>query len=102
MREVASRELRNRTGALLESVAEGKRITVTVRGRPVAELVPVASRPAWMSRDRFLREVLPYQADPCLAEDIRLLTSEKPQRPGAGWVGVTATVSTDGGRVAPT
>ena len=73
MREVTLKELCGRTGALLKSVAEGQRITVTIRGRPVAQLSPVAGRPTWMSRDRFLREVLPYQADPCLAEDIRLL-----------------------------
>lgn len=76
MRQVASRELRNHTGALLKSVAEGQRITVTVRGRPVAELSPVARRPAWISRDRFVREVLPYQADPGLAEDLVLLAGE--------------------------
>ena len=36
MREVTLEELCSRTGALLKSVAEGQRITVTIRGRPVA------------------------------------------------------------------
>lgn len=29
-----------------------------------------------MSRDRFIRDVLPYQADPGLTEDLALLMSE--------------------------
>ncbi|MCE2529856.1 MAG: type II toxin-antitoxin system prevent-host-death family antitoxin [Acidimicrobiia bacterium] len=76
MREVTSREFLKHIGALLESVAEGQRITVTVRARPVAELVPVARRPAWISRDRFVREVLHHQADPGLAEDLVVLAGE--------------------------
>ena len=69
MAEVASRELRNRTRALLDRVAGGERITVTVNGRPVAELAPVAGRPRWMSKGRFVREAL-TQADAMLAADL--------------------------------
>ena len=76
MREVTSGELRNHTASLLRSVAEGQRVTITVRGRPVAELSPVARRPTWISRDRFIREVLPHQADPGLAKDLALLAGE--------------------------
>ena len=70
MTEVASRELRNRTRALLDRVAGGERITVTVNGRPVAELAPVEGRPRWMSRGRFVRDVLAHQADATLAADL--------------------------------
>jgi len=66
MTEVASRELRNQTRAVLDRVASGERITITVDGRPVAELGPVAERPSWISRDRFSKTVLPHQADPGL------------------------------------
>ena len=76
MTEVASRELRNHTRALLDRVADGEHITITVHGRPVAELTPLAQRPRWMSRDRFIREVLPHQADPGLADDLASLTDE--------------------------
>ena len=76
MSEVASRELRNHTRELLDRVATGERITITVRGRPVAELAPVAQRPQWMRRDRFVREVLSRQADPALADDLALLADE--------------------------
>lgn len=76
MSEVASRELRNQTRALLDRVAEGERITVTVNGRPVAELAPVAGRPRWMSRGRFVREVMAHQAGATLAADLASLADE--------------------------
>ncbi|MDE0160142.1 MAG: type II toxin-antitoxin system prevent-host-death family antitoxin [Acidimicrobiaceae bacterium] len=76
MSEVASRELRNQTRALLDRVAEGERITVTVNGRPVAELAPVAERPRWMTRGRFVRDVLARQADAALATDLASLNDE--------------------------
>ena len=76
MTEVASRELRNQTRALLDRVAEGERITVTVNGRPVAELAPVAERPKWMPRGRFVRDVLANQADAALATDLASLADE--------------------------
>jgi len=76
MSEVASRELRNQTRALLDRVAEGERITVTVNGRPVAELAPVVERPRWMTRGRFVRDVLARQADAALATDLASLNDE--------------------------
>ena len=76
MTEVASRELRNQTRALLDLVARGERITITVQGRPVAELSPVPNRPRWMGRDRFVNQVLSHQADPGLANDLALLSDE--------------------------
>ena len=69
MTEVASRELRNQTRAVLDRVAAGERITITVDGRPVAELVP-PHRERWMSRAAFVGRVLPHQADPGLAGDL--------------------------------
>ena len=76
MTEVASRELRNQTRALLDLVARGERITITVQGRPVAELSPVPNRPRWMGRDRVVNQVLSHQADPGLANDLALLSDE--------------------------
>ncbi len=76
MTEVASRELRNNTRAVLDLVADGERITITVQGKPVAELVPVAQRQRWMRRGQFIREVLAHQADPGLADDLAALTDE--------------------------
>ena len=76
MSEVASRELRNQTRALLDLVAGGERITITVQGRPVAELSPVPERPRWMARDRFVHQVLSHQTDPGLVDDLAHLSDE--------------------------
>lgn len=73
---VASRELRNNTRALLDRVAAGETVTITVDGRPVAELHPVGARSRWMSRDRFVRDVLANRADPGLAAELAALSDE--------------------------
>jgi prevent-host-death family protein len=70
MAEVASRELRNRTRSLLDRVAAGEQITITVDGRPVARLVPPEPRPRWMERKVFASRILRHQADPGLVTDL--------------------------------
>jgi prevent-host-death family protein len=42
--DVPARELRNDVSAVLRRVEAGERLRVTVSGRPVAELVPLATR----------------------------------------------------------
>ena len=76
MSEVASRELRNQTRALLDRVQAGETITITVEGRPVALLSPVGRRPRWLSRQEFADTVLAHQADPALAAELRQLFDE--------------------------
>lgn len=76
MVEVASRELRNRTRVLLDRVASGEHITITVDGRPVARLVPPEPRPRWMEREVFIARVLGRQADPGLAKDLTELAPD--------------------------
>lgn len=71
MADVASRELRNNTRALLERVEAGEEITITVDGRAVALLVPFGRKPRWMPRDQFIRTVLRHQADPGLTDLLR-------------------------------
>lgn len=76
MTDVASRELRNNTRAVLARVEAGESITITVDGRPVATLEPIKRRPRWMSREAFIRDVLPYQADPALRDELRAMLPE--------------------------
>jgi prevent-host-death family protein len=73
MTDVASRELRNNTRSLLARVEAGESITITVDGRPVATLEPVTRRARWMSREAFIRDVLPHQADPALRDELRAM-----------------------------
>jgi prevent-host-death family protein len=42
-RSIPQRELRNNVGAILRAAEAGETFTVTVRGRPVARLVPASS-----------------------------------------------------------
>jgi prevent-host-death family protein len=43
MREVGVRELKQSLSALLRAVGRGEQIRVTVRGRPVADIVPAGA-----------------------------------------------------------
>lgn len=76
MPEIASRELRNNTRALLDRVEAGEPITITVDGRAVAVLQPVSRRPRWLGRDEFVGRVLPRQADAALAGELRELAPD--------------------------
>ncbi|MBA3777857.1 MAG: type II toxin-antitoxin system Phd/YefM family antitoxin [Chloroflexi bacterium] len=76
MTEVASRELRNNTRALLDRVAAGESVTITVDGRPVAVLAPVGRRPRWMPKEEFLRMLSGRQADPGLTKVLRELAPD--------------------------
>lgn len=44
MDNVSVRELRNNGGRVLQRVADGETLTVTMDGRPIAELRPVVGR----------------------------------------------------------
>jgi prevent-host-death family protein len=76
MSEVASRELRNNTRALLTRVEAGEAITITVDGVAVALLQPVQRRPQWLARDAFVGQVLSQQADSALRAELRELAPD--------------------------
>lgn len=66
--DVSVRELRNHTASVLRRVESGERLRVTVDRRPVAELVPLASRSTWIARERALDALV--QADPGLRSEL--------------------------------
>jgi prevent-host-death family protein len=70
MGEVAARELRNDTRGLLRRVEAGEDMTITMDGRPVAVLRPLASRPRWLAGSAFLRLFAAAQADPGLTAEL--------------------------------
>jgi prevent-host-death family protein len=76
MGDVASRELRNNTRALLDRVDAGESITIAVDSRPVAALVPLEQGPRWMPRDAFIRTVISHQADPAPRDALRELAPD--------------------------
>lgn len=77
MTEIAARELRNHTADVLRRVDAGEPVTITSRGRPVAELVPVraASRRP-IHRDELVRRLAIAQADPALRDELASLAGE--------------------------
>jgi prevent-host-death family protein len=70
MREIPQRELRNNVSAVLREVEGGATLRVTVRGRPVADLVPIASRKRGLSPAEVTRIVAQSPLDPGFVGDL--------------------------------
>jgi prevent-host-death family protein len=68
---VASRELRNGTGALLKRVQAGEEVVITVNGRPVAQLVPIReTRRRWLPRAELIERLRTTRAHPGAWDDL--------------------------------
>lgn len=65
------RNLRQNASDVVRRVEAGERVTVTVSGRPAAQLVPVGGR-LWRRYDQ-VAEVLSGPGAPALAEDLDML-----------------------------
>ncbi|ANS79396.1 hypothetical protein SGUI_2000 [Serinicoccus hydrothermalis] len=75
MPTIASRDLRNHTSSVLAEVGRGEVYTVTVHGRPVAELRRVqAQRRPGIPREDLVALLDRQQPDPSLAEDLAWIT----------------------------
>ncbi len=70
MREIPQRELRNNVAAVLREVEAGERLRVTVRGRPVADLVPITVRKRGFSPEEVVGVVTEAPLDPGFAADV--------------------------------
>jgi prevent-host-death family protein len=77
MTDVASRELRNNTRALLDRVAAGEDIRITVDGRPVAILIGIDRRPRFMPKAQFVHLFEGHQADSGLRDDLREMLGDE-------------------------
>jgi prevent-host-death family protein len=80
---VATRELRNKTADLLRRVEAGESMVITVRGKPVADLVPHNDdRPRWLTPSEVLaiREIA--DADPTFRADLDRLAGETTDEDG--------------------
>ncbi|MGL5911615.1 MAG: type II toxin-antitoxin system Phd/YefM family antitoxin [Phycicoccus sp.] len=77
MAEIAARELRNHTADVLRRVQEGERVTITSRGRPVAELSPVRPvRRRPIARAELVRRLARVQADAGLRDDLARIAGD--------------------------
>lgn len=77
MSDVASRELRNDTAAVLRRVQAGEEIVITVNGKPSARLVPMRSGGGrWLPRSELAGRLAGAQADPGMRDDLADLAGE--------------------------
>lgn len=77
MIRVASRELRNNTAELLRRVSAGEEVVITIRGEPVASLVPAGlSRRRWLPREALVARLQVGQADAGMREDLNRIAGD--------------------------
>ena len=69
--KIAQRELRNDVAAILRRVAAGESFTVTVRGEPVAELVPIRAPRRFAPRRQVMEILQAAPPDPGLLDELR-------------------------------
>lgn len=74
MSTIPQKELRNNVAEVLRRAEAGEEFTITVSGRPVAQLGPAAKR-RWVSGPG-LREIFRTPAPETLAEDLERLPAE--------------------------
>jgi len=74
--EIGVRGLRNNTSEVIAAVESGERVTLTVRGNPVADIVPHGQRTRWLSGGRLTRELETRAADPGLTGDLAALAGQ--------------------------
>ena len=67
---VGVRDLRNQTSQVIDAVRSGERVTLTVRGEPVADIVPHGQRTRWLSGPGLGRELQERSADAALTRDL--------------------------------
>jgi prevent-host-death family protein len=68
--DLPARELRNDVSEVLRRVEAGERLRVTISGRPVAELIPLPSRPQTMTWEQFEQHLEGGRADPGLTREL--------------------------------
>ena len=74
MATIPQKELRNKVGEVLRRAEAGEEITITVSGRPVAQLGPTHTR-RWVHSSQ-LGDLWNCPPDPTLAKDLEALGGE--------------------------
>jgi len=74
--EVGVRELRNRTAQVIDAVRAGERVTLTVHGEPVADIVPHERRVRRLSGAHLQQQLSYRAADPGLSAELDRLAGQ--------------------------
>ncbi len=78
-------KLRNDIAAVLRRAEQGERFTVTVAGRPVAELGPLPGARALAAPERLAAILADNLPDPDFAEDLRRMRQEDEEAARDPW-----------------
>ncbi|HEY7932196.1 MAG TPA: type II toxin-antitoxin system prevent-host-death family antitoxin [Solirubrobacteraceae bacterium] len=70
--DIGVRDLRNQTGRVIDAVRAGERVTLTVHGEPVADIVPHERRARWLSGSQSRRQLADRAADPAGSHGLRI------------------------------
>lgn len=68
--DVGVRDLRNDTARVLDAVRAGERVTLTVHGEPIADIVPHGRRTRWLSGEAMSDQLSRRAADAQLRLDL--------------------------------
>jgi prevent-host-death family protein len=74
--EIGVRELRNQTARVVDAVRAGERVTLTVRGEPVADIVPHGGRTRWLAGPVLSARLEHEMADAGLRDDLDELAGQ--------------------------
>ena len=74
--EIGVRDLRNRTSQVIDAVQAGERVTLTVHGEPVADIVPHGRRARWLSGEHLREQLRARAAGPELTKDLDELAGQ--------------------------
>ena len=76
MTRIAQRELRNQISSVLQRAEQGERFTITVAGRPVAELGPLSAVRKPASAERLAAVLAQTRTDPSWPTELRELRDD--------------------------
>jgi prevent-host-death family protein len=74
--EIGVRDLRNRTAQVIDAVQAGERVTLTVHGEPVADIVPHGRRARWLTGAALREQLQSRAADPGLQRELDELAGQ--------------------------
>ncbi len=74
--EIGVRDLRNRTALVIDAVKAGERVTLTVHGEPIADIVPHGQRTRWLSGARLHEQLQQRAADSQLTGELDAIAGQ--------------------------
>jgi prevent-host-death family protein len=74
--EIGVRDLRNHTAGVIDAVQAGERVTLTVNGEPLADIVPHGHRTRWLAGPRLREQLHDRAADAALHEELDVLAGQ--------------------------